>query len=84
MLLSDPAVVSFVPSSFVLGRDQVPLPAFGSPAELALRRSRAFRESGKTWRWAMVDAVIAGLYYHGRLKAARPQYIEEVAQQFFS
>jgi hypothetical protein len=80
--LSDPAVVSFVPSSFVLGRDQVPLPVYGSPAELALRRSRAFRNSGKTWRWAMVDAVIAGLYYHGRLNVARPQYLEEVARKF--
>ena len=65
--LRDPAVVSFVPSSFVPGEAPVPLPEWGSPECSALTRSRAYRDaraSGKSWRRAMAVAVLAALEFH--------------------
>lgn len=67
--LRNPAVVAFVPNSFVLGERAVPLPVWQSPECRALMSSRAYRDgraAGKTWRWAMVDAVVAALRFHNR------------------
>jgi len=65
--LRDPAVVAFVPASFVPGAAVVPLPAWDSPECRALVRSRAYRDaraSGKSWRRAMARAVLAALEFH--------------------
>jgi len=69
--LRNPAVVAFVPDSFILGQHQVPLPDYQSPECRALMSSRAYRLGrldGKTYRWAMVDAVVAALRFHNRLR----------------
>jgi hypothetical protein len=65
--LRDPAVVAFVPVSFVPGESVVPIPVWDSPECRALATSRAYRAaraSGKPWRRAMALAVLAALEFH--------------------